>query len=172
MKTQRRIILAGLLLATAGTGTAQADTKADRSEIESDYIRTAKAMQRKDTKELFALMTEDATFKETDGSLTTRPQMEKMMKQMFAAMTYTAITPKVTQWVWQDNAALLNVTTKSAGTMKTPDGKTHSVTYVSKSRDKWVRQAAGWRLQQIEAVSETMTVDGKPVAMPAPSPKQ
>ena len=59
---------------------------------------------------------------------------------MFATMTYTKVTPQVTKWVWQDKAALLDVTVKSAGTLKSPDGKTHTVTYISKSRDQWVRQ--------------------------------
>ena len=117
---------------------------------------------------MFALMTNNATFKGAEGRSSTRTQLEATMKQMFAMMTYTAITPHITKWTWQDKAALLDVTTKSAGTMQTPDGKTHVVTYVSKSRDQWVQQAEGWRLKQIQAVSETMTQDGKPVVMPTP----
>ncbi len=172
MNTYRGIIATVLLLATAGVGYAPSGKAADRREIEGDYARTSNAMKHKDAKPLFALMTNDATFKEADGSLTSRPQLEAMMKQMFAMLTYTEITPKVTKWTWQDKAALLDVTTKSAGKMKTPDGKTHTITYVSKSRDKWVKQPEGWRLQQMEAVSETMTRDGKPVIIPTPTPKK
>ena len=165
------MLAVGFLPAITG-GTAQANKAADRREIENDYARTSTAMKAKDTKPLFALMTPDATFKEVGGSITPRPQLEAMMKQMFALMTYTEMTAKITKWMWQDKAAQLDVTTNSAGTLKTPDGKTHAVTYVSKSRDHWVKQADGWRLRQIEAVSETMTQDGKPVVMPAPPPKK
>ena len=167
MKTYREISIVCLLLATGGVF-AQSGKTADRKEIEGDYARSCKAMKQKDIKPLFALMTKDATFKERNGKITSRSELEAMMKQMFTMLTYTEITPKATKWAWQNSAALVDMTTKSAGKMKTPDGKTHAVTYVSKSRDTWVKQADGWRLQQIEAVSETMTVDDKPVVMPVP----
>ena len=172
MKTQRELIALCLLLTTAGVGSAQSDRTADRKEIENDYARVARALKQNDSKPLLSLMTQDATFKEADGSLTPRSQFEAMMKQMANTMTYTQMSSKVTKWMWRRNAALLDVTIKSAGKIKTPDGKAHLVTYVSKSRDAWVKQADGWRLQQIEAVSETMTRDGKPVVMPTPAPKK
>ena len=172
MNTNREIMPLCLLLATAGIGSAKADKTVDRKEIEGDYTRYAKAMKQKNIKPMFAMLTKDATFKGPDGSLTSRSQLEMMMKQEFATMTLTEFTPKITQWVWQENAALLDVTIKSASKVKGPDGKTHSVAYVSKSRNKWVKEPVGWRLQQIEAVGETMTRDGKTVVMPVPAPKK
>lgn len=172
MNTYRGIITTGLLLGTAGVAYAQSEKAADRREIEAGYARYAKAVKQKDMKAMFALMTKDGTFKEVDGKITSRPEMESMMKQMFATLTFTQITPQVTKWAWQDKAVLTDLTVKSAGKLKAPDGKTHLVTYVSKSRDHWVKQPGGWRIQQIEAVSEAGTVDGKPVMMPAPPPKK
>ena len=172
MNTKRTVMPLCLLLATAGGVSAKADRTADRKEIEGDYTRYAKAMKQQDAKPLFALMTEDATFREDGGKITPRSEMEAAMKQAFATMTLTEFAPKITKWVWRDNAALLDITVKSAARVKSSDGKTHLVAYVSKSRDKWVKQANVWRLQQVEAVTETMTRDGKPVTMPAPPPKK
>ncbi len=172
MTTYRGSIAVYLLLATTQISAAQSDKTADRKEIEGDYARSSRGMKQKDTQPMFAVMTENATFKDADGNSISRPQFESMMKRIFVTMTYTRVTPQITKWVWQDKAALLDVTTRSAGMMKTPDGKTHAVTFVSKSRDQWVKLADGWRLKQIEAVSEAMTQDGKPVVMPTPTPKK
>lgn len=144
MTTYRGIITVCLLLAATQSGSAQSDRTADRREIKGDYARSSRGMKQKDTQPLFAAMTKDAVFKGADGSNSSRAQLETMMKQMFAMMTYTEVTPQVTKWAWQDKTALLDVTTRSAGIMKTPDGKTHAVTYVSKSRDRWVKQAKSW----------------------------
>jgi hypothetical protein len=49
--------------------------------------------------------------------------------------------------------------------MPGPDGKTHTFTGVSRSIDQWLKTPGGWKLKEVKVVSETMTMDGKPIRM-------
>jgi ketosteroid isomerase-like protein len=165
-------MLLSVLVLSALVSGVRADDAAVRKALDAQYAKFSQGMIKKDMKAMFSLLTPDATFKEVGGQIMTREQMSKMMEQMMGTMTISKIGNKVETLKVKGNTAIADVTSRSSGKMKGQDGKTHTVAYVSKSRDTWTKTAGGWKLKRIEAISETMTMDGKPVSYGAPPPKK
>ena len=141
-----------------------------RKTLGAQYAKFNQGLIKKDIKSMFSLLTPDAKFIEVGGQKTTREQMHQMMEQMLSTMSLSKATSTIDKLNVSGDTAIAEVTLRSSGAMKGQDKKTHLVGYVSKSRDTWTKTSEGWKLKQIVAVSENMTMDGKPVNYGAPPP--
>ena len=167
---KRRIgMLVGALVLSAFVSGARADDATVRKELDAQYAKYTQGLVKKDLKMIFALVTPDATFKEANGQVQKREQLQKMMKEIMAIMTLSTASHKIEKLTVKGDTAIAEVAGKSAGKMKGQDGKSHSISYASKTRDYWVKTAGAWKIKKMEAISESMLMDGKPVTQPGKS---
>ncbi len=149
---------------------AVAQDAATRKAITAMYGKVCEAYSKKDLSALKATAVPDLVFYEVGGKSVTLKEMEGMLQQMFSQTKSLKVTEKADKWAMQGKDVLVDSTMTTVSKMDGPDKKPHEVAYASKSRDLWRKTAQGWRIVRIQAVSETMKVDGKPAANPMASP--
>lgn len=167
---RRMVMMTCALFFCVQVSQVRADDATVRKALGAQYTKFNQGLIKKDLKSTFSLLTPDAKFIEVGGQTRTHEQMHQMMEQMLSTMTISKATNTIDKLKVTGETAIAEVTLKSSGAMKGEDKKTHTVGYISKSRDTWTKTAEGWKLKQIVAVSENMTMDGKPVNYGAPPP--
>lgn len=141
---------------------ASADPK---KEIQALYTKAAAAMKQKNTAAILAMATPDLTYKAKDGRVMKRKELETQLKSQFKVVktvtksSQTLISIKV-------NGTTAEVMCKSVFEGQIPNPQTKKIMVlkaVGESRDTWVKGASGWKLKAIVEVSDTTTLDGKPL---------
>ena len=100
----------------------------------------------------------------------TRDQMKTLTVQNWNMFQFTKIDLKIQKLAVSGKNADATVWMKYAGNMKDGQGKKHSVGFVSTSKDKWVKGGKGWQIKEVDTLTETMTMDGKPFNMGGAAP--
>jgi ketosteroid isomerase-like protein len=159
---KRRIgMLVGALILSAFVSGARADEAAVRKALDAQYAKFNTSLVKKDMKTMFDVLTPDATYV-MKGMVQNREQMRQMMTQTMAMMQISKASNKIEKLTMKGEMAIVVAAAKSSGKMKGTDGKIHPISYTSKTRDHWTKTPGGWKIKKIEAISESMTVDGKP----------
>jgi ketosteroid isomerase-like protein len=166
--TRTAALFAPALLATACLAAPKspgpAATAQARKEIQAAYSRQDAAVAAKDVDGFVAIETPDAVDFDTDGTTETVAQGRQMMAQVMAAMKHCEASSVITGISLTDARSAVVTIKEHMVMVGAPPGKATS-TMVSEgtSRDNWVKTASGWRLKASHALTDRMTVDGKPV---------
>ena len=140
-----------------------------RKNFEAIYAKRDQALRLKDAASINALLAEGFTSKEADGKLKNRAQVVAETNAVIAAMEEVTIADTKVESVRQgnnQNEAIVESSDALKTTLKLADGQLHLFEGRGKSRDTWVRTAAGWRLKYHEVLETGGSVDGKPVQQP------
>lgn len=164
-----RIRLAVLSIVAVGImpSPVQSDEKAVRKELAAAYAGIARATNRKDVKTWLSYLTAGYSEKGTNGSVSKRPQIDKLRKQSLAAVQSILARYDITRVSSQGNTATAlvrySVITVTRAALD-PEGKTHRVIVTAPTRHVWVKTANGWKMKSGETLKgSAMTVDGRPV---------
>ncbi len=159
MRIRLTLTSCAVVLALSITGSGRADVK---GELEKEFDKYIKAYLNHDLKAIEAMCTPDFTEK-MGGKVYNRKQALDMMKQEFASMpkggTATIKVEKVTP---KGNTAIAEASGMFKNKVKGQDGKMHEMVGSGKSRETFVKTAAGWKVKMVEELTMTMTMDGKP----------
>lgn len=140
-----------------------------RSEIEATTAKICKAMMKKDmatfAKVCKAGMTSDFKYIEM-GKTMTFDEMFQQMKQSFATTEkVTSATSKIVSLKQTATTATCKMRHVMSGTMKSPDKKTHTFSYIGTSVDSYRKEGGKWKMASMKWSEEKMMMDGKPVDM-------
>lgn len=156
----RRLFASALALSAlvAGPMAARAD---DKSDIAALYPKLSTMFMKKDFDGIMKTGAPDFKMKQGGQTLDGKATMA-MMKQQMGPATIKACSMKPTSIKIAGNKAVVLSDGSTTMVMKGPDGKTHTMSDIGKSRDTLIKTKAGWKFQLIESLSEKMTMDGKP----------
>lgn len=138
------------------------------NEIDALYKAFVKAYDAKNVKGVMALTTPDLTLRQRSGTLNAR-QTREMLEATFANPSRVSTTYKILSCQVRGSTALCKVSMTTKGRMADGDGKLRSIQATSVSNDTLAKTGGGWRIKASDTLSETVLVDGKPLA-PPPGP--
>jgi len=159
MRVQRAFVIVAIALGSV----ALADTK---SEITACYRKMETALKAKNIDAAMAICSADFKWIDKSGKAMTRSQLIQQMKMQFSAVQKVEqVTNKINKLTTKGDQVITRTSGVFEASLKlTPDAKKSSkLKSVSTTDDTWVKTPMGWLLIQVKAVSETMTLDGKPV---------
>lgn len=140
------------------------------AEIDALYKAFVKAYDAKNVKAVMALTTPDLTLRQRSMTLNAR-QTREMLEATFANPSRVSTTYKILSCQVRGSTAVCKVSMTTKGRMADADGKLRSIQATSVSNDTLVKTTGGWRIKASDTLSETMLVDGKPLAAsPGPPP--
>lgn len=165
----KKLIALSLLMMLAAmfmpVSPARADEKELRKEFEAIYAKVDEAIKNKDVKALTAMLADDFTSKEEDGKILDREQSIAAVTQSMAAIKEVhSVATKIDSLKESNGQVAVEYTQTVKATINGPDGNTHEIVATQKGRDTWVRTDRDWMIKQGENLSNTVTVDGKPVS--------
>jgi len=160
-------------------GIAPAGRADDKSEIKKLFTKLSTAFKNKDTNGIFALCTPDFTEKNHGmviDAKASRAQMEQMFAMAKSIKDCTFTPTKIDVTGSTATAASVGkssfVIVDSQG-MFGAKGLTHNMTDTSTSKCTIVKDKGKWKFKQLEMLTESPVVDGKPLKMGGgPPPKK
>jgi hypothetical protein len=160
-------ILAAAWLATG----AAADDATARKELQAAYDRIVAAYKARDVKGIMAVCTGDYTGRLVNGKTVTRDQQEAIWKQHIDRWTsLREFSATIGKAAIRSDRATVTADWRITAIFTDPQGKGHLLRYQGSSRDDWLRTTEGWKVQRSEDLTEQVTVDGKPLNVPAAAP--
>lgn len=152
-----------ILLAVAALAAVPSLASDDRSGIQAAYGKLRKAFLTKSVATMDSVATPDFTDTER-GHTYNLKQTNEQMKQNFSIMTVKQCDFKIKSLkVAGSKANVLVAFTMHVSLVSPQDGKTHSLVISGTDSDVLVRAARGWLFISSKDVSQSATVDGKPV---------
>jgi ketosteroid isomerase-like protein len=152
----------------------------DKSEIKGLFSKLSTAFKNKDSNGIFALCTPDFTEK-NHGMVIDAKASRAQMEQMFAmakSVKECSFTPSKID-VKGGNATAMSVGKSSFVIVDNQGmfgakGLTHKMTDTSTAKCTMVKEKGKWKFKQLEMLTESPVVDGKPMQMggPPPPPKK
>jgi hypothetical protein len=149
------LLLAGLTL----PGAALADAKSD---FEARYAQLRTALDTREPERVKPLLTPDFTTTDIGGrkqdadAMIDRLAMIPVDPDRAEKMTIRSVEV-------QGSTAQVVQSLEASGTRQGRDGKEHTMSFATVSRDTWVQSQAGWLLKAAEAQEMTITRDGQVV---------
>lgn len=164
MRGTRTILLAlGCLLMFASA--VEADQTAEaRKAITALYEKEDAAISRKDVIGATAHCTSDYVSISTKGVRSTLTQQRQTIQTAFQALQHPKSTSKIQKFQASGNTYVVTVRSDNSATMVDP--QTHGIHNLGGrevDRDTWLKTPKGWRQRRSEALSTTVTMDGKPI---------
>jgi hypothetical protein len=146
---------------------ARADDAAVRRAFQGVYAQYSSAFRSGNSKAAVRLLqttaTPDFTTRSRGGQVTTRQQMiRQLQKGPMGIPKGGKITMNLVNLKVNGNTAVSTSARKVTASQKDPQGKSHTFTVNSVSRDSWVKVGNAWKMKKSEEVSGTMLLDGKP----------
>lgn len=163
--TRRNAILtltaAAILLPFTLTAYAQ---KSEEKPIRAIYAKLDALYRKKDVAKLMKMLTPDATYKEVSGKTMNYKEMDTLMRQQLAAIqSIDAFKTTIKKLTVKGTTAKSETSMTLKGKVTDPQGKMHAMTSMSTTRDTWTKTPQGWRIKMIEALTDKVLMDGKPV---------
>ena len=159
--------VAVLVSCVAVIATAQADSL--KADIAKANKAIHKAMMKGDmdalAKSMKAGMTSDFVYVE-NGQKQTADQMLQNMKMGMSQMgKITMADSKIMEVMEKGNTGTSKTKHMMSSSMKGPDKKTHKMAFTGVSHDSYVKKNGKWMMSKMVWVSQTTTLDGKPMDM-------
>jgi hypothetical protein len=137
-----------------------------KEDINAVYGKVATALKNKDIKSIEKLLRGIATTDFRYVERGTSQTMDQMIANMKAGMGELGKVTRSKAYVVSvkesGNSAMVVAIHDMAGTMVTPDKKTHTMDYIGTTNEKFVKINGNWKLKEMKMVKEVMKMDGKP----------
>ncbi|MBS1719072.1 MAG: nuclear transport factor 2 family protein [Armatimonadetes bacterium] len=137
-----------------------------KEEINASYGKIAVALKNKDIKAFEKLLrgitTPDFRYVERGTSQTLDQMVANMKMGMGQLGKVTRSKAYVVSVKESRNFATVVAVHDMAGTMVTPDKKTHTMDYVGTMTETYVKFNGKWKLKEMKVAKEVMKMDGKP----------
>lgn len=153
----RRFMLPLLLAASLLPGAALADPKTD---FDARYAELETAMDSREPEQIKPFVTPDYSVTDIGGR---KQDLDAMLDRLAMIPVDPDRKEKITidsVDVQGDTAQVLQHRERS-GSREGPDGKEHTMSFVTASQDTWVQSPKGWLLKTSEAETMTVTRDGQ-----------
>ena len=165
MTTRRSALMtlttAALLFPLALTAHAQ---KSEEQAIRAAYTTSDTYFRKKDLSKLMGMLTPDIVYKQSNGTKLDRKGMETTLKTQFGMIqTMDSFKTTVKKISVKGKTAQSETSMEMKGHVKDPQGKMHTISSMSTTRDIWMKTAQGWRIKQIDALTDKSMMDGKPI---------
>ena len=165
MITRRNAILtlitAASLLSISHISYAQ---KGEEKAIRAAYATADALYRKKDVAKLMKMLTPDVMYKEVGGKTMNYKEMDALMKQQLGNIqSIDAFKTTIKKLTVKGKTAQSETSMTLKGKVADPQGKIHVMTSMSTTRDTWTKTPQGWRMKMIEALSDKMLMDGKPM---------
>ncbi len=152
--------LCGLICIAASSGISRAD---DRSEIQALYYKVGRAMSSRDAVGVMACGTADMVYIERGKSLY-GDQISRRMEQRFRLMRGSPrCRVRVLSLTVKGKSASALTSNFTEAEVSGSGVSVHRVIANSTSRDQLVKTKRGWLMKSVFVLSDTMTLDGKPI---------
>lgn len=137
-----------------------------KEEINAAYGKIAVALKNKDIKSFEKLMlgiaTPDFRYVERGTSQSLGEMVNNMKMGMGQLAKVTRSKAYVVSVKESRNVATVVAVHDMAGTMVTPDKKTHTMDYIGTMSETYVKLNGKWKMKEMKVVKEVMKMDGKP----------
>jgi len=137
-----------------------------RKTLDANYKGFSQAFLKKDSKALFALMTDDYTVTQPNGATFTKDQIKASLDQQMKIMTSATWVRKITSLKLNGKDAIAVVDGLFQGKATGPDGKAHDVKVAAHTTDTWTKVGKIYKLKKSVVSKNDVTVDGKPTGQP------
>jgi ketosteroid isomerase-like protein len=135
-----------------------AQAASPKSEIQSNYNKIAAAFARKDVQTATSYCTDDYVSTGAKGNTRSAAELRDYYTPLLRQVKVNSSTITIKSFTAQGNQ--VQVVAKQRSNMSFGSNK---IVAESTFRDTWVKTAAGWRIQQNTIISESNTLNGKPV---------
>ncbi len=138
--------------------------KSEEQAIKTAYSTADAYYRKKDAGKLMKMLAPDVSYKEVSGKTMNYKEMDAMMRQQMGMIqsidTFKTTVKKLTV---NGKMALAETSMTMKGKIKDPQGKMHTISSLSTTRDTWTKTAQGWRIKHIDTITDKSMMDGKPV---------
>jgi ketosteroid isomerase-like protein len=135
-----------------------AQAASPKSEIQSNYNKIAAAFARKDVQTATSYFTDDYVSTGAKGNTRSAAELRDYYTPLLRQVKINSSTITIKSFTAQGNQ--VQVVAKQRSNMSFGSNK---IVAESTFRDTWVKTASGWRIQQNQVLSESNTLNGKPV---------
>ena len=147
----------------SGAEGAKPDDATLKKTLQSLYDKSVTATKKRDESVLAGLRARDFTYKEANGKTYTRDQVETSERRaMSQVATIESIGSSVDSVKPENGKTTATVRQSFTGTVLDAQNKSHKMTMALTTRDTWLPNKDGWKLQSVQVVSQQETRDGKP----------
>lgn len=140
--------------------------KAVRKTLDSNYKAFTKDFQKRDSKAMLAMMTDDYTVTQPGGQTLTKQQIGDAMETQMKMTSNATWIRKITSLKLDGKKAIAQVQGNFHGTITGPDSKPHDFKLDAVTTDTWVKTSSGYKLQKSVVLKNNVAVDGKPMHQP------
>ena len=164
----KRLLLALSAASLVIIPTCALAAESDSAAIKAVYAKLSDAMRAKNVKAIAALGTPDFTVKEKNGTVHNAKESMAMMEQEFRTTKKINDLRMTLRSIKSDGRKATTTVDYVIASVIVQGGKPHDFKLSSTSRDTLVKTPQGWKFKSVETLSETMTMDGQPMAPPPP----
>ena len=144
------------------TTSAAAGDAALQKTLQQTYDKCVAATKKRDESVLTGVRTRDFVYKEANGKTYTRDQVENNERQaMLQVQTIQSLSSQVNSVTRANGKVTANVRESFVGTILDAQNKTHVMNMTTTTRDVWIADKSGWKLQSVQVVGRQDTRDGK-----------
>jgi ketosteroid isomerase-like protein len=161
----KRLLIVMAALMCFGSAVADNPKQVQRA-LEAHYKSISNSFKKKDSKSIFALMTDDYTITQPDGTALTKEQIKGSIEQQMNVIRDATWTRTITSLKLKGKEAVANVKGNFHGKIPGQDGQMHDFKLDAVTIDTWVKTPKGYLLQKSLVQKNTITVDGKPMQQP------
>ena len=139
------------------------DDTAFKKTLQALYDKAVVATKKKDESVLAAMRARDFTYKDAGNKVYTRDQVETEERRALAEIkTIDSVSSQVDTVKVEGGKATAAVRQAFNGTIADAQNKTHKMTIALTTRDVWLQNKDGWKLQSVQVNSRQETRDGQP----------
>ena len=159
------ILIVLILLGAAGIALHLRKPDA-RKELEARIARDTGAIEQKDLNTLMEGVAPNVTFKNLEGKVYDYKAIEENYRKSFDQFASLKVNSTLETLTQDGDKATIEISQTVSGRLRSKKNKTHKVVDTSRTRNVMLRTEQGWKVQSGEVLSRTVTVDGKPFALP------
>jgi len=149
-----------LLTAAVASAVPTAALADDKATFQARYAQLEEAIETRELDKVRPFITPDYTTTDIAGRKQTAEEMLDRLAMVPVDPARRDVLTIDTVDVQGDTAQVANRRTRS-GTREGRDGKPHTMSFVTASKDTWVRSSGSWLLKDSEAQNVTITRDGQ-----------